>query len=252
MNALGFSDKGFSDDAPALMRKLLQAVRAEWDTLIRRHVAPSRQNDYRKGMRSSLAGGQLTLTLHGFDAVKADKGWAPAQIVSGTAEDGLNAGLGEYDGTPKDMRPSVLRGRSSRVIKFDLPKSSQELVQDFQKGMLKKLMANANTMRKAQQAQAQTNRATLVFSRRLGSLAVGSDAGAVDLPKHKPFHKVPLMHRITRTVNADGKRGWLFSIFRTMSNKRDERWFTAGTPPSNVLDRLEKSIPKLLKKVFEG
>jgi hypothetical protein len=252
-------------DEDEIVKRLRTAISKEWNALITAHVPPSHQEVYRKGMSIQPDGGEIVMRLQGFDAVKADVGWAPAQEPGGSLKDGLRT----YDGSEKDMRPSVLGGAKQKIIRFDLAKSAQQVGDDYKKALTTVMMAGGISKAHVKNETDYYRMALLRLKPPPGDTnAKGHDrVGGVladvyvdskgmkfkyVMPKMLEKHRSSVHARITRTVKADGKRGWLYSIFRTMTSDRDDRWHTAGTPPSNVLDRLEKRLPAIVKVAMGG
>lgn len=238
-------------------RKLRQAILEEWKRLAGRHVDPKRLERYIKGMNVTQAGHKINLVLSGWDAVRVERGWAPSQQMGGDLTDGLDT----YDGTEKDLRPSVLGGLSRRVIKFDFAKNANQLIDEYREASMQRYTTKAVSKQLVAAGIDHYSQEIrkLKFSPRGGPYTSPSKEFEFDgstfrvpLPKLKWKHKSSIYSNIVRTVKADGKRGWVYSIFRMMvADGQKGLWMTRGTPPSNIFEKLLVRLPDIVQTLLE-
>lgn len=248
--------------ARADMRNLRSQLKAAWEDQINRSLAGNSVylKQYRDGIKiEDDMGGRIRLTVRGFDALKIEEGWgAPPD---GEREDGL----GQYDGTMRDMRGFMLvdatpiehtskSGKSKsgatvyKRINMAFAKGIDELVEDARVGMVEQLFTSRAT----------SYRRAAKLERALGKLRRGGKGLSKKWDEYLPYANTaggeskhltvkPLLSRAYKS-RATGK----LSTVRTLtdSNKQRSRrlWFTRGVKPFEIL---EKAKPELLRIMRE-
>ncbi len=205
-----------------LERDLVKAVREAWEEEAKEKLAGKGEYlaRYRRGMQVGVSGGLVRAVIDGtskdgFEALKLEEGWAPAQ-------DG-GSGLGTYTGAKKDMRPSLLHGgkgpdgttkdgHAYRRIPLKLAATAAELIQQASEQVSmryfgRNLKVGQEKLRK--------------FAADITQLRTGQSLGSSDLPmarttldrveewspRHKKYvektdrvrqHVTPMFDRITR------------------------------------------------------
>lgn len=197
-------------------RKTLELERwakAKWLELARAELSGTAYERYAAGMRIPRAASgrfELDLALQGFEARQLEFGWAPPQ--------GKGDGIGEWDGSPKDMRPMMglkdaetikadakdLKkknvGGHYKVVRFEEMKSTETLIRETQ--------AHVNLRSTIQRAAAKG------FGKALKSLEAGHSlppSATKDIPPMRP----------SWTSNAAQHYGWIYGRARKNFETKD-------------------------------
>ena len=242
----------------ARMRDLRARLKNAWEEQINKSLAGNSVylKQYRDGIKiEDDMGGRIRLTVRGFDALKIEEGWgAPPD---GEREDGL----GEYDGTMRDMRGFMLTGAKPvdggksksgatvyKRINMEFAKGIDELVADARAGMTEQLFTARSTAYKR----------AAKLERALGKLRRGGKGLSKKWDEYLPYANTaggeskqwtvkPLLSRAFKS-RATGK----LSTVRTLTDSNRQRsrrlWFTRGVKPFEIL---EKAKPTLLKIMID-
>jgi len=237
------------------LRRLRSQLKAAWEDQINRSLAGNTVylKQYRDGIRiEDDAGGRIRLTVRGFDALKIEEGWgAPPD---GEREDGL----GEYDGTMRDMRGFMLNNATPveggsktgatvyKRVNMEFAKGIDELVADARVGMMQQLFASRATAyrraAKLQQALGKLRRGGKGLSKKWDEyLPYEHTAGGAS--KHMTVK--PLLSRAFKS-RATGKLSTIRTI--TDSNRQRSRrlWFTRGVKPFEILEKAKPTLIQIM------
>lgn len=250
-------------------------AKQKWLELARDALSGTAYERYAKGMRIPRASGgrfELDLALQGFEARQLEFGWAPPQ-------DGGD-GIGDWDGSPKDMRPMMLKnaetskkGLRYKVVRFEEMKTTETLIRETQ--------AHVNLRSSVQRAAAKG------FAKSLKSLETGqhlpSEATA-GIPPMRPQwtgsgmarHYEWIYARARKnfetkdaglkknktysTTNTKGervrRRQGQFTVFRTITDSPEQvnrhLWFSAGVKPVNLREKLQVAINEAIQNMIAG
>lgn len=263
-------------DPSNLGRKAWNALRSElialWKAEADRILSAQREyaEEYKQNIDVFIAGKQLEFQVKGFRATKVELGWAPPPS-KGKIEDGL----GEYDGTEKDMRTFIMQkvhgkneetGVSYTRLNFELGRSIPEIVAETRDRMrLKQFQTRVGAQRGFGRSKAYKTAAEL--RKALNAVGVtpskanGQWQGGLGrylpgewdnvLPLHKKKHHYPLVSKVVK------RRARVLSTWRTITDSDDQvlvrkLWFTKGTRPYKVMARTAPKFSKLILRFIRG
>lgn len=270
--------RDLTDVRPGKIRELASSIRRRWEELIDQYVKSPESTTakgprdyakrYKAGIRVAIEGERILLVVKGFDAVSVERGWAPPR-QRGDIWDGI----GEWTGHERDMRTFLFSpGYSSgsigtvtnpktgetyehRVLRMPLNKPAEGLAKEYEQNLGDVFVS---MMERGGSVVHQRRRAKMMaakfqvgghhhlqgWEKGISQLEVGERLGDFytnKLEKEQRKHAKPILSGITRTVQADGTRRWLFSTYRRVTTSRSQVrkrvWFTSGIKPVNLIEK---------------
>jgi hypothetical protein len=79
-------------------------------------------DDYLRSISVSFEGQSLKLRLTGWEALSHDGGWAPPKNGGSLAD-----GLGDWDGSMRDMKPMILGGKRSKIVPMRVRGTAEDI-----------------------------------------------------------------------------------------------------------------------------
>jgi hypothetical protein len=220
---------------PAIVQTVAAVAYARWLSLANQRLHRTREA-YLAGLSPPVLTSSATKKGETISATISLVGQVPNYV-----ENGLEA---------YDMRSTHLKGRTSRVIRFDyvLP-GAQASAQASPLGAAYRGMLGAAGAKRLGRAVAQE-------SLRRGGTALPAGVGGAQ--RLRPFHKSDLYHGLVASeLSASGAVGPAgaptFSTFRTISvNSDPAAWHHPGIPAHHLMDQVVEDLPELASAAIQG
>jgi hypothetical protein len=252
--------------SPENFTKVAAQVWDEWNRLVQSQVPAEDQEQYRLGMQYPVVRGDggFEMGLSSFDAVKTELGWRPPDGRGRHMSDGLD----EYDGASHDMRSFMLTGatkttkagESYRVVKFDEAKSFNEIVAEATDGASEDAAAYFTDGARSLKARRSLRSKYSAGLPKIEQVLPPGASGEEVLRQHvnNKYHHVR-KNFAGKTQLPDGYKGpqqAKFSVFRTIvdsiSQNQKKLWWTSGTKPARLLDKMRPIVQRILGDMVAG